>query len=81
MNSLLNWWQGATPEGKRNLAAAVGTTVPALHQMAHAYRTAGVVNLSPETAKKIEQALAGAIKREHLCRDCRECDLAAKARN
>lgn len=80
-NPLKKWWNAATPEAKRELAGAVGTTYGALHQMAGAYRTAGRVSLSPAMAAKIEHGTSGEIKREDLCTACRRCDLARVARD
>ena len=79
MNPLLKWWRKAAPAEKQALAGNCDTTVPALHQMAHAYRTEGVLALSPEMARKVEAALPQ-IKREQSCLACRKCDLAKIAR-
>lgn len=78
MNPLLTLWLSMSPDQKRDLAAACGSTVGALHQAAHAYRTAGALTLSPELARTIEIALDGAVKREQMCPACTKCEYAVK---
>lgn len=73
-NALLTWWQAATPEQKQDLAAATGSTVPSLHQMAHSYRTAGGLNLTAGMAVKIDQALKGAVSRKVMSPACAACE-------
>jgi hypothetical protein len=48
--------------------------------MAHAYRTAGKLSLTPDLARRVEEATSGAVLREQCCVACGKCDLAAKAR-
>jgi hypothetical protein len=85
-NILLRWWDHATPDEKRALAAGCDTSVAALHQAAHAYRTKGIVSLSPELARKIEiyaKEVPGRLpklRREDLCPACAQCELAVRAR-
>jgi len=81
MNPLLTWWTSASPEDKKALAEAAGTTVPALHQSAHAYRSSGELSLSPELARRIEIALNGAVKREQMCPACSRCEYVSKCTN
>lgn len=79
-NPLLEHTSHLSAEGKRELAAAIGTTPAGLHQIAHAYRTAGKLSLTPDLAARIEAATSGAVLREQSCPACGRCDLAAKAR-
>ena len=81
MKTFKEWMTDATPEAKAVLAAAAGTSVASLRQMAHGYRTNGYVRLTPEMARKIELASNGQFRREHLCPACGRCELAAKARS
>lgn len=73
MNALLNWWSAASAAEKRKLAADVGSTVSALHQAAHAYRSEGRPQLTPRLAGKIEAALRGKVKRADMSPDCAAC--------
>lgn len=79
-NPLLDYTSPLTAGEKRHLADAVGTTPAGLHQIAHAYRTKGVLSLTPDLAARIEAATGGAVLREQCCVACGGCDLAAKAR-
>lgn len=79
-NPLLDYTSHLTADQKRELAAAVGTTPAGLHQIAHAYRTKGVLSLTPDLAARIEAATSGAVLREQSCAACGRCELAVKAR-
>jgi len=78
LNPLLKLWLSLSPDQKRELADACGTSVGSLHQAAHAYRTAGELTLSPELARVVELALGGAVKREQMCPACGKCEYVAK---
>jgi len=79
-NPLLEHVSRLAAEGKRDLAAAIGTSPAGLHQIAHAYRTAGKLSLTPDLAARVEAATSGAVLREQCCVACGRCDLAVKAR-
>lgn len=80
-NPLLDHTSRLTADQKRALATAAGTTPAGLHQIAHSYRTKGVLSLTPELAARIEAATGGAVLREQCCQACGRCDLAVKARS
>jgi hypothetical protein len=92
MNKLKRWMQGATPAEQRRLARLAGTSLGTLQQIAGGYRTKGKLSTTPELARRIELAAfklrpehlgtgaVVALRREDLCRACRHCDLAKKAR-
>ncbi len=80
-NPLLEYTSNLTTEGKRDLAAAIGTSPAGLHQLAHAYRTAGKLSLTPDLAARVEAATGGAVLREQCCTACGRCALARKARS
>ncbi len=65
-------------EGKRSLAARLGTSVESLRQMVRGYRTDGQPRLSPEMAAKVEKQTG--IHRELTCPACAACNLAKAAR-
>ena len=74
MNVLLNWWQAATAEEKKALAAFCNTTEETLRQEAHAYRTKGVLQISLGRAAyiqngtmKLERDGLPRIKRADIC--------------
>ena len=79
-NPLLTHTQHMTPDAKRELALAIGTTTAGLHQMAHAYRGKGKLSLTPDLAARVEAATGGAVLREQSCVACGRCELAKKAR-
>ena len=81
MNPLLEHVSSLTTDQKRDLADRVGTTPAGLHQMAHAYRTAGELRMTAQLAARVEWGTQGAVTREQCCLDCANCDLAAKARS
>lgn len=74
MNPLLEHWLKMSPDEKRVLAEDTGSTVNSLHQIAHAYRTAGELVVSPDMAKRIEIATGGAVLREEMCPACGACE-------
>lgn len=85
-NPLITWWQQATPEQKRVLAELSGTTVAAMHQAAHAYRSDGQLRITPEFAARIERASAQLeglplLRREDLSPTCAACELVAGCRD
>lgn len=80
MNPLLEHTYTLTADGRKALAARIGTSPAGLHQMAHAYRTKGVLSLTADLAARVEAATGGAVKREDCCVACGKCDLAKKAR-
>jgi hypothetical protein len=79
-NPLFEHTKNLTPDAKRSLALAIGTTPAGLHQLAHAYRTSGKLSLTPDLAARVEAATGGAVLREQCCVACGRCELAEKAR-
>lgn len=79
-NPLLEHCYTLTTQQKKALAARIGTSPAGLHQMAHAYRTAGKLSLTADLAARVEAATDGAVRREDCCVACGRCDLAKKAR-
>lgn len=85
MNVLHAWWNRSTPEQKKVLAELTGSTVAALHQAAHAYRSAGSLRITPDFAARIEKAsgqIEGlpVLRREDLSPTCGACDYARGCR-
>lgn len=81
MNKLQEWMDRATPEQKKQLAEAAGTTLGSLRFTAAARRFGGTVNITPEFARRLELAAATihddslpTIKREDLCLACAQCE-------
>ena len=62
------WWKAATPEAKRSLAKAAGSSYQSLSNAAQ-----GLKKIAPERAGRIESALGGELKRGDLCETCRRC--------
>jgi hypothetical protein len=56
LNALQDWMDRAKPAEKKQLAALAGTTMGALRQAAGAWRTNGILRLTPEFAQKVEAA-------------------------
>ena len=84
-NKLKQWHQAATTAEREKLAKIAGTTAATLEQMQGAYKTGGVVSLSPEKARALEEASLKfpnlpELRREDLCGACGRCDLAKVAR-
>lgn len=77
------WWMTASPEQKADAAAVAGTTVQALRQIAHAWRTGGVPSTTAETAQAIEHACSAVggpiVLRTDLCHACARCEYAEHA--
>lgn len=80
MNPLLEHTYTLTADGRKALAARIGTSPAGLHQMAHSYRTKGRLSLTADLAARVEAATDGAVRREDCCIACGKCDLAKKAR-
>ena len=82
-NPLLTWMDQANPEDKRALATlAKLPSVASLHQMAHAYRTDGVLHVSSDIACRLDEASQAPVLeglprlyREELSPVCRHCEL------
>jgi hypothetical protein len=81
MNKLQEWMDRATPEQKKQLAEAAGTTLGSLRFTAAARRFNGTVSITPEFARRLELAAATihdaalpTIKREDLCPACAQCE-------
>ena len=86
MNVLLTWWHAATPEQKKVLAELAGTTVPGLHQTAHAYRSDGKLRVTPEFAARLERASVQiedlpVLWREDMSPACGQCELIVGCRD
>ena len=79
-NPLLEHTYTLTADGRKALAARIGTSPAGLHQLSHAYRTKGVLSLTADLAARVEVATSGAVLREQCCQACGKCDLARKAR-
>ncbi len=79
-NPLLDHTYTLTADQRKALASRIGTSPAGLHQLSHAYRTAGKLSLTPDLARRVEEATSGAVLREQCCVACGKCDLAAKAR-
>lgn len=87
-SKLKAWMTQATPEWRKRMADLAGTTVGTLHQIVGGYRTDGEVSTTPATAARIEEATRKlqsitqlpVVRREDMCRSCRECDILKKAR-
>lgn len=79
-NPLLEHTYTLTADQRKALAAKIGTSPAGLHQMAHAYRSKGILSLTPDLARRVEEATGKAVLREQCCAACGKCDLAAKAR-
>lgn len=87
MNVLAQWWQAATPDEKKRLAALAETTVESLRQMAGAYRTDGELRVTTDLARRIERGTKALQRpglkmlwREDLCPACAKCEFAVKCR-
>lgn len=85
MNALQSWLYKATPQQRRELAEKAGTTTASLHQASKAYRTKGVLRITPDLAARLEKAslsiaITPSLRREDLSPACSACDLAAKCR-
>lgn len=80
MNALSQYMSGLTADGRKALAARIGTSPAGLHQLHKAYRTAGKLSLTADLAARVEAATDGAVRREDCCVACGRCDLAKKAR-
>ena len=81
MNPLLEHTYTLPADGRKALAARIGTSPAGLHQLSHAYRTKGVLSLTADLAARVEAATDGAVLREQCCQACGKCDLARKARD
>lgn len=62
------WWAKASPEEKRAVAKASGSSYNALSNVAQ-----GVRDVGPERAGRIEAATAGALRRGQLSVTCAGC--------
>lgn len=87
MTKLLTWLRAASNEEKQQLYQLTGITRHGMHQMAHAYKTGGILSVSPESARKIEQATGTLARkglpkllREELSTICGACELPARCR-
>jgi hypothetical protein len=85
MNPLLSWLSKATAEQRKALASSAGLSAGSLHQMSRAYRTDGVLRITPEIAARLEKAslkfpIRPQLKREDLSPACGACDLARQCR-
>jgi len=87
MNVLRRWMAAATPAERRALALAAGTSYGSLHQMAGAYKRGGVLAVSAEMARRLEQASAPlerpglpVLRREELSPACAQCEFARMCR-
>lgn len=81
MNALRAWLKQATPAQRAQLVKLAKTTPGALHQLAGAYRTKGVLRASPELARRIEIAtkkIGVTIKRTDLAPVCKRCEFAKR---
>ena len=83
MNKFKQWMANATADQKKKLAESADTTVGSLRFAAAAKRFDGVVNLTPEFARRIEIGAAAigdphlpVLKREDLCLACSTCEYA-----
>lgn len=72
MNPLRKWWEEASPEDKKQLAAKVHTSVDSLRLAVYAYRTSGRISLSAELAGRIADNVPG-VSRRDLCDACAGC--------
>jgi hypothetical protein len=90
-NQLKAWMDKASPKQKKRLAELASTSLGALRQAAGAWRTEGLVNVTPAVAKRLEIAILQVnqenpdaalpvVHREHLCVACGQCELALKCR-
>lgn len=78
-NPLKDWLGQVTNEQKLKVLAIAGITPGAFHQMQGAYRTDGVVSLTPEKARALELATAQVhgvprLYRWQLCQSCAKCE-------
>ena len=87
-NPLDTWMSQASPDEKRALASlAQLPSTGDLHQMAKAYRTNGKLSLTPDVARRLDEASRTpvlqhlpALAREELCPACGRCDFALLVR-
>ena len=68
LNKFATWWRRASPEEKRALAKAAGSSYSALGNAAQ-----GQKKIAPDRASRIESALDGELTRGDLCETCRRC--------
>lgn len=85
MNALKRWLRATSIEQHRALARLAKTTPDSLHQTAGAYRTKGKLTLTPDFARRLEEAClrqpdAPPLRREDLCPACGRCELAKAGR-
>lgn len=72
-NPLLQYFKALTDEQKVKFAAKAGSTVASIRLAAHAYKTKGVLAVTPELAARLEWASDGALTRCTLSKVCSEC--------
>ena len=68
LKKFAKWWKAASPDAKRALAKASGSSYNSLSNAAQ-----GLRDIGPERAGRIESALAGELSRGELCETCRRC--------
>ena len=68
LKKFAKWWRAASPDAKRALAKASGSSYNSLSNAAQ-----GLKQIAPERAARIETALGRELQRGELCDTCRRC--------